>query len=106
MSDKVLKTKMDSGLSVALYIDDNFKMFYPLTSCCEASGKGMEGGVGCRSCYEYVGDMFGDCIQPDEGNREEVLMRFVWWSGDETGVGSTEMAEKALDDLLKQAGIL
>lgn len=32
---------------------------YPLTLCCEASAKGMEGGIGCRGCYEYVEDGFG-----------------------------------------------
>ena len=31
-----------------------------LTPCCDASAKGMDGGVGCRSCYEYVDQMYGD----------------------------------------------
>lgn len=36
---------------------DNFQ--YPLTPCCNASGKGSGGGVVCRSCYQYVSSYFG-----------------------------------------------
>ena len=40
-------------------VDLEIGLAYPLTLCCEASGKGMEGGVGCRKCYAYVDDGFG-----------------------------------------------
>jgi hypothetical protein len=36
-------------------------MAYPLTPCCGASGKGSERGIVCRSCYNEVGAMYGDC---------------------------------------------
>lgn len=45
---------------------------YPLTPCCEASGKGLmdddtgEGYVGCRSCYHEVDPLFGTCWVGDE----------------------------------------
>jgi hypothetical protein len=38
---------------------DGTEYLIPLTPCCLATGKGMEGGVGCRNCYEYVDDYFG-----------------------------------------------
>lgn len=37
---------------------------YPLTPCCEASGKGssnVESGVVCRACYHEVDPKFGGC---------------------------------------------
>jgi hypothetical protein len=34
---------------------------YPLTPCCGASGKGSERGIVCRSCYNEVSAMYGDC---------------------------------------------
>lgn len=50
---------------------------YPLTPCCNASGKGLmdddsgEGYVGCRSCYQEVDPKFGG------DTREVELRRFV-----------------------------
>ena len=38
---------------------DGTEYLIPLTRCCLATGKGMEGGVGCRNCYEYVDEYFG-----------------------------------------------
>lgn len=43
-----------------------------LTQCCGASGKGLmndetgEGYVGCRSCYEEVDSIHGDCYDETE----------------------------------------
>lgn len=47
---------------------------YPLTPCCEATGKGMdtETGVGCRACYEEIDPIFGACWTPDEFTAEQV----------------------------------
>lgn len=39
-------------------------MIYPLTACCSASGKGSADsptGVVCRSCYQPVSAVYGDC---------------------------------------------
>jgi hypothetical protein len=47
---------------VTIAVQDN--LAYPLTPCCGASGKGssnVESGVVCRSCYQEVDPMFGDC---------------------------------------------
>lgn len=43
-------------------------IFYPLTPCCNATGKGMdyEHGVGCRSCYNEVDSVFGTCWVGDD----------------------------------------
>jgi hypothetical protein len=39
---------------------------YYLTECCGASAKGIEGGVGCRSCYRYIDDALGGAaMAPD-----------------------------------------
>lgn len=42
---------------------------YPLTPCCQASGKGGGNGVVCRACYHDVETYFGDCWSAgdDEG---------------------------------------
>lgn len=34
-------------------------MVYLLTPCCQATGKGGERGVVCRSCYKDVDDRYG-----------------------------------------------
>jgi len=47
------------GLDVAY--DADLGMAYPLTPCCQASGKGADVGVVCRNCYQPVGLLFGDC---------------------------------------------
>lgn len=36
-------------------------MIAPLTPCCQASGKGCDGYIGCRACYNEVSPFFGDC---------------------------------------------
>jgi hypothetical protein len=52
----------------------NGPLYYPLTPCCDASGKGMdyEYGVGCRSCYQEVDPVFGGCWTSDEEFNTEV----------------------------------
>lgn len=44
---------------------------YPLTPCCEASGKGSNGGIVCRSCYEPVESVYAVCAEAD--NVEAVM---------------------------------
>lgn len=39
-------------------------MRYYLTECCGASAKGMEGYIGCRSCYAEIDPQLGDV--PDQ----------------------------------------
>lgn len=40
--------------------------YYPLTTCCDATGKGLtdeatgDGFVGCRKCYREVDGIFGN----------------------------------------------
>lgn len=40
-------------------VRDEYIGLYPLTPCCDASGKGGEYGVMCRSCYVDVDDYYG-----------------------------------------------
>lgn len=40
---------------------------YYLTECCGASAKGMEWGIGCRSCYDECDPALGGC--PDSTQR-------------------------------------
>jgi hypothetical protein len=52
------------GISIAAdHGDPDFgfhdPIYYPLTPCCGASAKGMENGIGCRSCHQPVPDAFG-----------------------------------------------
>lgn len=35
------------------------QMVWFLTDCCAASAKGLEDGVGCRSCYELIDPSLG-----------------------------------------------
>lgn len=56
----VINAEAPIALSVSRFENGNH-MIAPLTPCHAASGKGVDGGVACRSCYEYVDDNFGDC---------------------------------------------
>lgn len=42
----------DSGTN---HKGEPYEILFTLTDCCGASFKGMDGGAGCRACYEYVG---------------------------------------------------
>lgn len=55
----VTKTTCLHGIAIAM----SDGMIYPLTPCHQASGKGSEvpTGVVCRSCYEEVDPLYGDC---------------------------------------------
>lgn len=58
---------LNPGAPVTLAIVDYG--IYPLTPCCQASGKGLEDCIGCRACYREVEVYYGD----------------VWSLGDERG---------------------
>ena len=50
---------------------DHKPLYYPLTPCCDATGKGSmtaygEGCVACRSCHHEVDDAFGGCWVGDD----------------------------------------
>lgn len=45
-------TRTVCGITVAY--DASTRMLYPLTDCCGASSKGLDGYVGCRACYKPV----------------------------------------------------
>ena len=49
------------GVTIAVAKSGPVYLAYPLTPCCQASGKGSERGVVCRSCYNEVSAMYGDC---------------------------------------------
>jgi hypothetical protein len=51
--------RYDLGLRSPVTIARHMGIIYPLTSCCEASAKGAEEGIICRSCYRPVSDVFG-----------------------------------------------
>ncbi len=36
-------------------------MLMPLTPCCGAVAKGLDGYIGCRNCYDEVDPIYGDC---------------------------------------------
>ena len=40
--------------------------FYPLTTCCAATGKGADSGTVCRRCYRDVGHEYGGFWYADE----------------------------------------
>lgn len=52
MSDVKIMATLSDGVKVAM----SEHMVYPLTACCQASGKGSESptGVVCRACYNVV----------------------------------------------------
>lgn len=52
-----------AGAPVAVAVGEHF--VYPLTPCCQASGKGGGHGVICRACYHDVHGGFGDCWDAD-----------------------------------------
>ena len=76
-------------------------MIAPLTMCCQASGKGCDGYIGCRACYEEVSPFFGGCwsLEDEDGWRtyEMLLM-------DEAGV-SQEKANEIVAYARKSASI-
>lgn len=41
-------------------------VFYPLTPCCAATGKGGENATVCRNCYRDVGHEYGGFWYADE----------------------------------------
>ena len=51
--------------AVELYADESphlvatWGIAYYLTPCCDATGKGSDGGTVCRSCYRYVDSLLG-----------------------------------------------
>lgn len=54
---RILGRARHSGYLVAT--DDETPFLWFLTECCHASAKGVEGGVACRSCYEYIDEGLG-----------------------------------------------
>ena len=61
-----------AGLTCGIEQLGDKTMLYPLTECCEASGKGAESptGVVCRACYEPVAAAFGSCAFLSEGTAD------------------------------------
>ena len=62
--------------------EESISMFYPLTFCCVASGKGAgEEGyeflVVCRSCYRDVDDLYGDIVEEQDVVRIATKKDFV-----------------------------
>ena len=59
--------------------DVDLGLAYPLTPCCQASGKGADVGVVCRNCYQPVDAMYGDCAtvaaDPAQWDRLRVWIR-------------------------------
>jgi hypothetical protein len=53
-------------VKVAKWEDPKMTWYFPLTPCCDATGKGMCGGdgydgyTGCRACYHEVDGIFGN----------------------------------------------
>ena len=62
--------------------EESISMFYPLTFCCLASGKGAEDYdltpiVVCRSCYRVVDDLYGDIVEEQNVVRIATKKDFV-----------------------------
>lgn len=59
-------------------------LFYALTPCCGASGKGLDGYIGCRRCFQEVDEVYGDCFEWLELNDNTKIGRIAneWFGGD------------------------
>lgn len=73
-------------------------MFYPLTSCCRATGKGaeVETGTVCRSCYREVDPTYGDGCGADHPDVDAYLLA---WLGVLGCVDPPAHSERILADL-------
>jgi len=67
MNDGIVMAEAPIALGWTVYPNGEATV-YPLTPCCGATGKGCDGYTGCRSCYEEVSPLFGDCWRPDGAN--------------------------------------
>lgn len=63
----------DCGVSFAV----DGTLIYPLTGCCQASAKGVDGGIACRSCYEDVPFAMGDCANVADRDDVQGMVRRV-----------------------------
>lgn len=69
-------TDPDTGGLIAVDTTLGEGYAYPLTTCCNATGKGGGSGVICRSCYEDVDWEFGGgwyLSEIDPSVREQVI---------------------------------
>lgn len=53
-------TVIDPTSGGYIAVNTEIGIAYPLTTCCQATGKGAGYGVVCRSCYAEVDWAFGD----------------------------------------------
>lgn len=60
------------GCASAITIAFGDGIYYPLTPCCAATGKGSVDGTVCRSCYDLVDDAFGG-FATDETSARRLL---------------------------------
>jgi hypothetical protein len=57
---------------------------YLLTPCCQASGKGMQSGVGCRACYRPVDSVYGwGALVSDQSARADCVASLMQAYGSE-----------------------
>lgn len=76
------KTLVAGGVTIAF----NEHMAWLLTECCQASAKGSEFGIVCRSCYGEVDPGFGDAAAIDEADLRRLAanaLSFGWESPSE-----------------------
>ena len=76
-------------------------MVVVLTTCCNASGKGMETrtGVGCRRCFRGVDSLYGDCwmLSDLEADEERFVRNLSWvFDGDINAAQQVATELKAL----------
>jgi hypothetical protein len=82
------------GLTVAVAKSGTVWLAYPLTPCCQASGKGSERGVVCRSCYNEVSAIYGDCAVVNEEPGDWPCERII--------AAWADLDDEALDALVAQ----
>lgn len=63
---------------------------YPLTPCCQASGKGTEDGVCCRACYDLVSDLYGSAEPTNDPRRTESMITHLVSEEGNDGRGCTD----------------
>jgi hypothetical protein len=101
---------------VRLDIDDmggrDRVMVYPLTPCCNASGKGGGYGVVCRNCYQDVASGYGSCSallgpgeEPDSFfwmEYHQLLQEEIWdfdFQGEQVSKEADKWVEQAKKEL-------
>ena len=86
-----------NGYGERIILNNNSGMVLLLTPCCDATGKGSEGGIVCRKCHEEVDPVFGSCAMLNKGlDSVRSWLLTSAFGDDEDSVARTEGALSAL----------